>query len=56
MNPPPADLTVHVPLHPDRALFEFVRDGIPGTAMPALAATLSDEEIWHIINYIQTLE
>ena len=56
MNPPPADLVVHVPLHPDRALFEFVRDGISGTAMPALGATLSDEEIWHIINYIQTLE
>ena len=56
MNPPPADLVVHVPLHPDRALFEFVRDGIAGTAMPALGDTLSDEEIWHIINYIQTLE
>ena len=56
MNPPPADLIVHVPLHPDSALFEFVRDGISGTAMPALGATLSDEEIWHIINYIQTLE
>ena len=56
MNPPPADLVVHVPLHPDRALFDFVRDGIPGTAMPALGDTLSDEEIWHIINYIQTLE
>ena len=56
MNPPPADLIVHVPLHPDRALFEFVRDGISGTAMPALGDTLSDEEMWHIINYIQTLE
>ena len=56
MNPSPADLTVHVPLHPDRALFDFVRDGIPGTAMPALGDTLSDDEIWHIINYIQTLE
>ena len=56
MNPPPADLVVHVPLHPDRALFDFVRDGIPGTAMPALGDTLSDDEIWHIINYIQTLE
>ena len=56
MNPPPAALTVHVPLHPDRALFEFVRDGISGTAMPALGDTLSDEEIWHTINYIQTLE
>ena len=56
MNPPPADLIVHVPLHPDSALFQFVRDGISGTAMPALGDKLSDEEIWHIINYIQTLE
>ena len=56
MNPPPANLTVHVPLHPDRALFEYIRDGIPGTAMPALGDTLSDDEIWHIINYIQTLK
>ena len=56
MNPPPANLTVHVPLHPDRVLFEYIRDGIPGTAMPALGTTLSDDEIWHIVNYIQTLE
>ncbi len=56
LKPPPADLTVHVPLHPDRALFEFIQEGIPGTAMAPLGDKLSEDEIWHIINYIQTLK
>ena len=56
LAPPPADLTVHVPLHPDRALFEFIQEGIPGTAMAPLGDKLSDDEMWHIINYIQTLK
>ena len=56
LEPPPADLTVHVPLHPDRALFEFIQGGIPGTAMAPLGDKLSDDEIWHIVNYIQTLK
>ena len=56
LEPPPADLTVHVPLHPDRALFEFIQEGIPGTAMAPLGDKLSDDEIWHTINYIQTLK
>ena len=54
--PPPADLVVHVPLHPDRALFEFIRDGIPDTSMAPLGDKLTEDEIWHVINYIQTLE
>ena len=56
LNPPPADLTIHVPLHPDRALFEFIRDGVPDTAMAPMVDKLSEDEIWHVINYIQTLE
>ena len=56
LSPPVADLVVHVPLHPDRALFDFVHDGIQDAAMPALGETLSDEEIWHLVNYIRTLE
>ena len=56
LNPPPVSLVVHVPLHPDRALFDFIHDGIPGAAMPALAESVSDEEVWHIVNYIRTLE
>ena len=56
LNPPPADLTVHVPLHPDRDLFEFIAEGVPGTAMAPLGDKLSEDEIWHLVNYIQTLQ
>jgi mono/diheme cytochrome c family protein len=56
LDPPPSDLVVHVPLHPERDLFGFVHDGISGTSMAALGDTLSDEEIWHVINYIGTFE
>ena len=56
LDPPPANLIVHVPLHPDRVLFDFIHDGIAGTAMVGLAGRYSDEEIWHVINYIKTLE
>ena len=56
LDPPPANLIVHVPLHPDRTLFEFIRDGIAGTGMVGLADTYTNDEIWHVINYIKTLE
>ena len=56
LDPPPADLVVHVPLHAEQDLFRFVRDGIPGTAMAPLGDTMADDEIWHVINYIKTLE
>lgn len=56
LQPPPADLTVHVPLHGDRDLFRFIHDGLPGTAMAPLGGTLTDEEIWHVVNYVKTLE
>ncbi|MBQ10866.1 MAG: hypothetical protein CMJ45_04885 [Planctomyces sp.] len=56
LDPPPADLVVHVPLHPEQTLFGFIHDGIPGTGMEPLADRLSDEEIWHVINHIKTFE
>ena len=56
LNPYPLDLTVHVPQHPDGELFMFISEGIPGTAMPAWSDEgLSDEEIWHVVNYLRTL-
>ena len=54
--PPPADLLVHVPLHGDADLFRFVRDGIPNTAMVPQRDNLTEEQIWHVVNYIRTLE
>ena len=56
MSPPPADLTLHVPLHGDADLYQFIHDGIPGTAMVGQAGNLTEEQIWHVINYIRTLE
>ena len=56
LDPPPGDLVVHVPLHPDRELYRFIGEGIPGTAMAPLGDRLTEDEIWHVINYIQTFE
>ena len=56
LEPPPADLIIHVPLHGEADLFRFIRDGIPGTAMVPQGDRLTDEHIWHTINYIRTLE
>ncbi len=56
LEPPPADLVVHVPLHAEADLFRFIRDGIPGTAMAPLSDRLTEAEIWHVVNYIRTLE
>ena len=53
LEPPPADLAVHVPLHGDAEIFGFISGGIEGTAMVGLGDSLSDDEIWHVINFIR---
>ena len=53
LEPPPADLAVHVPLHGDADIFRFIANGIEGTSMVGLADNLTDDEIWHTINYIR---
>ena len=54
LRPPPANLAYHVYQHPDGQFFAWFTRGIPGTAMPAFAATLSEEDRWHVLNYINT--
>ena len=49
----PADLFVHVPLHSDTILFEFIRDGIASAGMPGQADNLSENEMWHLVNYLR---
>ncbi len=49
----PADLFVHVPLHSDTILFEFIRDGIAESGMPGQDGILSDDEMWHLVNYLR---
>jgi copper transport protein len=57
LNPPPADLTSsHARLHLDQDLFFWVENGITGTGMPAFGDTLSDDQIWDILNYVRSLQ
>ena len=53
LEPPPADLSIHVPLHGDADIFRFIANGIEGTSMVALSDNLTDDEIWHVINFIR---
>ncbi len=54
--PPPANLTM--PPWSERAgasrAFLAIRDGVPGTAM-ASWPSLSDEQRWQLVAYIETL-
>lgn len=55
MNPRPANLQYHMAQgHTNADLSEWIANGISGTAMPAFKGTLSEEEIWHVINKIRT--
>ena len=56
LHPPPADLVVHVPLHTDHDLFQIIHDGVAGTAMAPFGGPMTDEEIWHTINYLKALD
>jgi len=57
LNPPPADLTYHtIPgVHTDGQLFYWISQGLPRTAMPQFAQTLSEQERWDLVNFIRTL-
>jgi mono/diheme cytochrome c family protein len=57
LNPRPADLRVHmVPgVHTDQQLLEWITNGFPNSVMPAFREVLTEEERWHVLNYIRTL-
>jgi mono/diheme cytochrome c family protein len=55
LNPPPVDLTVHVNVHPDQQLFDWISGGISGSAMPAFGGQLSVTDRWNLVNYLHTL-
>lgn len=55
LNPPPADLRAHVPLHGDGQIFAFISGGFPGSAMPAFSGRLTDTQMWNLVNYLRSL-
>lgn len=55
MNPRPANLQQHLAKgHTNAELYDWIANGISGTAMPAFKEKLSEEDIWHVINTIKT--
>jgi copper transport protein len=54
LTPQPANLALHVPLHPEGDTYVFIANGFPNTAMPAWSGTLSEEQIWDVVNYLRT--
>ena len=54
LDPAPVDLGQHMGLHPEGETFLQISQGIPGTAMPAFEGRLTEEERWHVLNYIRT--
>jgi mono/diheme cytochrome c family protein len=54
LRPPPADFRVHMAAgHTDAQLFDWIKNGFPGSAMPAFRDQLSPEDRWNVLNYIQ---
>jgi mono/diheme cytochrome c family protein len=52
---PVADLSgPHVDIHTDGDLYWWIMDGID-PAMPGFESELSEEEAWHLVNYIRSL-
>jgi copper transport protein len=55
LRPRPADFRVHMAAgHTDQELFDWVTNGVDGTAMPPFRDTLTEEERWHVINFLRT--
>jgi mono/diheme cytochrome c family protein len=51
--PPPANLAVHVPMHPEGMLWYWISNGIARTAMPAWKGSLSNTQRWELIDYLR---
>jgi mono/diheme cytochrome c family protein/Tol biopolymer transport system component len=56
LRPQPADFMEHMTpgKHTDGQVFLWIKNGYPGTAMPAWGGRLSDDEIWRIVVYLRT--
>lgn len=56
LTPPPADFTAgHTESHPDGDVYYWIKEGIANTAMPGFGDKLSDDDVWHLVNYVRRL-
>jgi mono/diheme cytochrome c family protein len=56
LSPRPGDFTQHMALgkHTDGQVFLWIKEGVPGSAMPAWGQRLDDEQIWQLVTYLRT--
>lgn len=55
LNPRPVNLQLHVPQHAPGEVHYWITEGVAGTGMPAWKETLSDEDRWAIVRFLQAL-
>ena len=55
LNPRPFNLQIHVPLHASGEIFYWISNGVVGTGMPGWKDSLTEEQRWQIIRYIDAL-
>jgi copper transport protein len=54
LNPRPADFRTHLAAgHTDAQLYDWITNGVPGTAMPPFGSELSETDRWNVLNYIK---
>jgi mono/diheme cytochrome c family protein len=53
--PRPVNLQLHVPQHAPGEIYYWISEGIAGTPMAAWKATLTDDERWAVVRYLQAL-
>jgi mono/diheme cytochrome c family protein len=49
----PSDYRIHVPVHGDEFLFGVITNGL-GSVMPAFGDQLTEDERWHLINFLRS--
>jgi mono/diheme cytochrome c family protein len=56
LTTPPADFgSGHTASHPDGDLYYWILQGIDGTSMPAFEDEITQEQAWHLVNYVRRL-
>ncbi|MCA9918933.1 MAG: CopD family protein [Anaerolineales bacterium] len=56
LNPPPADFAAgHTAIHTDGDLYYWILQGIEESAMPAFGDQITEEQAWHLVNYVRRL-
>ncbi len=55
LNPRPADFVQHINFQSDDILFNWISDGVDGTAMAGFKDKLNESERWNVLNYAQSL-